>query len=72
MAELITFMLQGNGFLDRLIIFAPFSIRLSETERRNAESLLPPNKDLDTLYDQLNEWKPEPSPLFYFDEAAAL
>ena len=54
------------------IIFAPYSIWLSKSEKRNAENLLPQNKDFETLYDPLTNWKPEPDPLFYFDDDAAL
>ena len=71
MAELISFMLQNNGFLERVIMLAPFSPKHRIEECLEAKRQIP-SHDFNSIYQPLCDWKPEPEPEFYFSDAAVM
>ena len=72
MLNIIASMDQGNGLLDRFIIYVPTSLRPLPDEQTAAQATVAEfnTSSMTTLYESMLRWDDENAPQFYFSEEA--
>ena len=72
MAKIFSLLDNGDGLIDRFLIYVPSSLRPLPEDRDNAirDLQASPLKSPDEIYEAISGWDENNPPQFYFDEEA--